>query len=332
MKSMSKQFIRHPAGQPIGGQFATHMRTDPEILLHAFDPADVMTQLSVRRRTLREAGYIPAGSGPQTTTGIDDWWETHYNRAEIAPTDSYHLMPDDYTPSMTHGKSLTEHRRTHRMLYRGAGVALRMPSATSIKRFSDEIGHDTFDLPIEAEYPGGTISGYVRVTRNGPSEWAVSGVNLPEPANSYTAEAVSAVLEGRRPRMALASTQNLLARRQARLAAAGVAVKPIEHSEWIRGIGYNTAQQQMVIQLGDRTYGYHVAHDVFEAARDSWSPGQIYNRLIKGKTRFELGHHDVCGRYFNAQNPHRCPSRHHDRNGLVKLYNARVSEHVAGRA
>ena len=45
-------------------------------------------------------------------------------------------MPDDYTPSMTIGKSLEGNRRTHRMCYRGVGVALRMPSATSIKRYA----------------------------------------------------------------------------------------------------------------------------------------------------------------------------------------------------
>ena len=323
------------ADQSIAGQFADHLRSNPEAILQAPTRADVMTQLSLRRRVLREAGYMPAGSGiadgsPRTTAGIDTWWESHFNRAEFAPKGSYHQMPDDFTPNMTRGNALSEHRRTHRMLYQGAGVAVRMPSATSIKRFSDSIGGQTFDLPIEAEFPGGTVSGFVRVTQSGVAAWSVSGVNLPEPGNAYVSEAVSAVLEARGPRMALPQIRSLLVRRRERIAAAGVIVKPIEHSTWIRGMGYNTANSQMVIQLGDRTYGYHVPKAQYETARDSWSPGKIYNELVKGRGRFEIAFHDTCGRFYDARKTHRCPSSHHDRTNSAKLQNLRVRKHVVG--
>lgn len=323
------------AGKSVAGQFAGHLRSDPEAILQARTPSDVMVQLSLRRRALREAGYIPAGSGiadgsPRSTAGIDTWWESHFNRAEFAPKGSYHQMPDDFTPNMTGGNALSEHRRTHRMLYQGAGVAVRMPSATSIKRFSDEIGRQTFDLPVEAEYPGGTISGYVRVTQSGKDTWSISGVNMPEPGNAYVSEAVGAVLESRRPSMALTSVRDLLRRRRERIAAAGVIVKPIEQSSWIRGMGYNRAASQMVIQLGNRTYGYHVAEARYKAARESWAPGKIYNELVKGRGRFELAFHNVCGRFYNAKKPHRCPSAHRGRTESVKAQNLRVRDHLVG--
>ena len=332
--------VRQPKGalrsdKPIAGEFADHLRSDPEAILRAPTRADAMTQLSLRRRVLREAGYMPAGSGiadgsPRTTDGIDTWWESHFNRAEFAPEGSYHQMPDDFTPNMTSGNALSEHRRTHRMLYQGAGVAVRMPSATSIKRFSDSIGGQTFDLPVEAEFPGGTVSGFVRVTRSGVAAWSVSGANLPEPGNSYVSEAVGAVLEARHPSMALSGIRSLLRRRRERIAAAGVVVKPIVHSKWIRGIGYNKANSQMVIQLGDRTYGYHVTEDRYKAARDSWSPGKIYNELVKGHGRFQIAFHAGCGRFYDARKAHRCPSAHRGRTDSAKPQNLRVREHLAG--
>lgn len=321
----------------VGGQFAEHLRTNPEVRLGASGTA--MEQLHARRMQLRAAGYMPAGSGiadgsPRSTAGISRWWETHFTRAEFAPEaekGSYHQMPDDYTPGMHGGRALSQHRRTHRMLYEGAGVAVRMPSVTSIRRYSKELKGQTFDIPVEATYPGGTVSGYVRVTQNGPNTWSVSGLNMPAAANAYVSEAIQATLEDRRPSTALGRVEDLLERRRERFAAGGVTLNATPQSSWIRGMGYNDASQQMVVQLGERVYAYKVQKEIFEAAQTSWSPGRIYNQLVKGRDRAPVDFHDVCGRYFDAAKPHRCPSRHKDRSTTVKLFNRRVRDHVLAR-
>lgn len=322
--------------EPVTGRFAEHLNSAPEGDVLASQQPDVMEQLKSRRTALREAGYVAAGAGPadgspRTTDGIDNWWATHYVRAEQAPDGSYPQIPDDYTPNMTGGKSLAENRRTHRMLYEGAGVAVRMPSVTAIRRFSQENGNQTFDVPVEADYPGGSISGYVRVTRNGVSEWSVSSLNMGEPANSYVSEAVGASLEARRPSRALKDVKDILVRRRERLASAGVMLKPTDHSEWIKGAGYNTVGNQMVIQLGGRVYGYRTSRDRYEEVRSSWSPGKIYNRLVKGSKRFEVAFHDKCNRFYSVENPHRCASRHNERSAEVSAYNKRVFAAVAGK-
>ncbi|AZZ54983.1 hypothetical protein [Rathayibacter iranicus] len=332
--------VRRPAESPAGGggQFLTHLRSEPEVSLTAVsNPGDVAVQLRARRRALREAGYVRAGSGPadgtpRRTDGINRWWQSHFNRAEFAPKASYHQMPDDYTPAMTNGRALTEHRRTHRMLYRGAGVAVRMPSVTSIKRYAEEINGQTFDVPVEAEYPGGTVSGYVRVTKGVGGEWSVSGLEMPPAAASYVSEAVSATLEDRRPSRALGQVEDLLERRRQRFAAGGVKLVETPQSDWIRGVGYNDAAQQIVISLNGRVYGYTVGREEYEQVRFSTSPGAVYNRLIKYKRdRVALGRHDVCGRYYDEANGHRCPSAHKKPTTTVKLHNVRVRKEVIGR-
>lgn len=335
MRGMNDKFDPY-VREPVSGRFAEHLNSNPEGDVLAAGSRDVMSQLAARRTALRRAGYVPAAAGPadgspRSTDHINTWWATHYNRAEQAPDGAYPQMPDDYTPNMTGGNALSEHRRTHRMLYEGAGVAVRMPSVTAVRAYSKEIGHQTFDLPVEAEYPGGTVSGYVRVTRNGVAEWSVSGLNMPEPANSYVSEAVGATLEARRPTTALRNIKDILARRRERLASAGVLLKPTDHSEWIRGAGYNTVGNQMVIQLNGRAYGYVVHRELYKEVTTSWSPGKLYNRWVKGSRRFEVEFHDKCQRFYNKDKQHRCPSKHQERGTEVSDYNKRVLTAVAGQ-
>jgi hypothetical protein len=72
-------------------------------------------------------------------------------------------MPDDNTPSMHTGQATSGHRRTHRMNYGNKDIQLRMPSATAIRRFSQDKGNPTFDVPVSVSVKGGApVQGWVR--------------------------------------------------------------------------------------------------------------------------------------------------------------------------
>ncbi|MEK6311931.1 MAG: hypothetical protein V4755_14620, partial [Curtobacterium sp.] len=227
------------------GRFIKYKTSTPESALSApgFDeePSEHEdTSLRARFRKAREQfrsrcrdlvanGWMPAASSealndPRTREGIDAFWTAHYAQAEQAVGTRegvYAVMPDDYTPGMSSGHALSGHRRTHRMSYSNDQVALRMPSATAIRRYAKEQHGRTFDVPVEASYPGGTVSGYVRVTQNGPGTWSVSGVEMDPRANAFVAESVQAVLEARAVTSALRNVPDILERRAERLRAAG---------------------------------------------------------------------------------------------------------------
>ncbi|WP_022893264.1 hypothetical protein [Agromyces subbeticus] len=307
---------RQPAGQPIGGQFAQEPRGESTISLGP--SGRTLEERDVRRTALENGGYVSPMAGraldaPASSEGRGQWWDTHFVRAEYQQVGAgYPQMPDDYTPSMTSGHSISGNRRTHRMAYAGAGVTLRMPSVTSLKRFADEQHGRTFDVPVSAEFPGGTVSGWVRVTRHGKHEWSVSGLGFGEQEKAYVTEAVSAVLEARRPSRALAQVGNLLERRRARFAAGGTKIDPTERSSFISGVGYDRGSGSMLVKIGSRSYGYKVSMQKFEAVRGAKHPGQAYNAIVKGQTRTEIASCEKCSRFYSAGTAHRCPSRHRD--------------------
>ncbi|GAA4682205.1 hypothetical protein GCM10025780_29490 [Frondihabitans cladoniiphilus] len=186
------------------------------------------SELRARRREARlHAGYRSASPStdqtePRRPTGVDRWWDTKFQAAEYQPDGAeYPQMPDDYTPKFKVGRSISGHRRTHRILYEGAGVALRMPSASAMKRFAYETP-GTFDVARSATYPGGQVTETVRVTDNGWGLWSVSGNGLTPEQAAYVTETVSTVLEARRPSLGFKATGDLLERRRARFAAGGI--------------------------------------------------------------------------------------------------------------
>jgi len=285
-------------------------------------------QFRARCRDLVANGWLPASSSdaltdPRTREGIDQFWTAHYALAEQAGTTDegvYAVMPDDYTPAQTSGHALSGNRRTHRMSYSNDDVALRMPSATAIRRFAKDESGRTFDVPVDATYPGGSVSGYVRVTQNGPGTWSVSGLNMDPRANAYVAESVQAVLEARAVRSALRNVPDILERRAERLRSAGTAPKPVYHSDYIRAAGRNAASGDMAINLNGKVYGYrNVPPEVFArmmnpGREDRFAAGVVYNKLIKGKYQsFQVEQHVACGRFFEQGRPHRCPSMHQPR-------------------
>lgn len=166
------------------------------------------------------AGYLPAAPSrdftvPEFSGKRAQWWDRQFQAAEYQPDGAgYAMMPDDYTPKFTEGGSLSGHRRTHRILYKGAGVALRMPSATAIERYSTETGL-TFGVPVSAAFPGGTVTGSVRVTHNGAGLWSESSNGFTPELAAYVCEGVSAILEARRPSMGLKQAGDLLERDRA---------------------------------------------------------------------------------------------------------------------
>ncbi len=279
-------------------------------------------------RELLARGYLPASStealtDPRSREGIDLYWQNHYATAEQAGATGagvYQVMPDDYTPGRTTGRAISGNRRTHRMSYSNSEVAVRMPSATAIRRFSAENRGATFDVPVEGTYPGGSVSGYVRVTNNGPGQWSVSGLGMDPRANAYISESVQAVLEARSVTSALRNIPDILERRAQRLSATGTTTKPLYHSDWIRSLGYNRSTGDMFVQINGKMYGYrNVAPDTVERLRnptrdDRFSAGTVYNKLVKGKHgTFAVARHDACGRFYRAGDEHRCASEHKPR-------------------
>lgn len=329
--------IHKGAGAPGAGRFDGRVNTPPTDGLAPNIPGSISTLL--RRRTeLIAAGYAPATAGPsagtvpRSTAGITTWWEEHFRRAEVNDHESYVQMPDDYNPGSSSGNALSGKRRTHRILYEGAGIALRMPSATAIRRFSAAQGHQTFDVPVEAEGQGGqVVSGYVRVTQEAPGKWSVDALGMPPHVAWKVSESVASVLEARRPSRALKDIGDLLQRRRERVARAGVQMTAADNSSWVSAMGYNAAAGEMVITLGTRTYGYRVSEQVFQRVKNSYSAGSAYNQLVKGSPRVEVDQCGVCGRWFNVMAGHTC-MRHRSATGTVKPFNSRVRAHVLAAA
>jgi hypothetical protein len=297
----------------IDGTFIEKTQSAPELSLRP----DGMTgaQLDQRRAALADAGFIPAVSGSAEKSGtsarkVSTWWNSHFVRAEYRPGDAgFPQMPDDYTPRETAGTALSGNRHTHRMSYAGKDVTVRMPSASAIKRFAYN-NAGTFDVPVTATFPGGAVSGWLRVTQNGANEWSVQGLNFPAGDSEQVAEAVSAILEARRPSTALRDAGDLRARRAARIEAAGVAIRPSPNDSFITGAGYDQKHGVLAVKIGSRVYGYELAADRVKAFGNSSSIGAAYNRLIKGRNATEVVECQRCHRFNVATASHRCPSKH----------------------
>lgn len=323
---------RQPKGVPIGGQWSSREHGESSVVLDAApSPADVAAE---RLAAITDMGYVPAVAmrtslDPASTAQRAAWWDDHFASAEYGhDAGAYRQMPDDYTPGRTGGQSLTGHRRTHRMCYSGSGISVRMPSATSVRRFSTE-QPGTFDVPVSAELDGATVQGWVRVTRTG-DRFHTSALGFPGGSDAHVAEAVSAVLEARRPSMALREAGDLLERRRARLEAAGTPLQPV-NSSWIASVGYEDESSTMVVatKRGD-TYGYAVDHSTFDRVAGSSSPGRTYNELVKGQAdRKQVTRCEACARFTTAGAPHVCAAAHRARTSGAERANEAARNRAA---
>ena len=302
---------RQPSGTPIGGQFAEGRKP-------AFD-LDVEKVRSREEQLITGLGMmatvIAAGDRVRNTSkgsDLDNWWERKFATGEYSPGLSpqdrdFKKMPDDYTPSMLSGRGTSNHRRTHRMQYVGPEVSLRMPSFTSVNRFATENPGETFDIPVTAEYPGGAIEGWVRVHRGENGTWRTKGLGFTKEQAPYIDEAVSCVLEARRPTRALSSIESLVDSRRKRFAEYGVLAPELPTSGWIKSLGYDHATDTMMMETeSGKSYGYHVPVETYRAIALAHSPGTVFNRFKNKMERIEVMKCPTCGRHTVSKN-HKCP-------------------------
>lgn len=346
--SQSTHYLSQPRIEPglrTGGQWTATAHGASSVALGTEPPDSISADravLAARRRRLanRQTGYVEAtavrtGENPRMAGEPATWWDTHFVTAEYgAAGGDYRQMPDDFTPRGTGGHALSGRRRTHRMAYRSpdGSFAIRMPSATSVKAFEQQTG-STFDVPVSAvSADGRTVSGWVRVTRSG-NTWAVTELGEFGPSGVEVSEAVSCILEARRPTRALAQAGDLRRRRADRVAANGVTVVPVS-SGFIDTIAYDKGSGLMGVTIRGKTYGYQVPESAFDAVRGDRSPGRAYNKLVKGRPRMAVCKCPQCGRFSSATIPHACPLGHRERSGNRFAHNdaARVAAARFARA
>lgn len=138
----------------------------------------------------------------------------------------------------------------------------------------------------------------------------MSGNGFTPKQAAYVTEAVSAVLEARRPSMGLRQTGDLLERRRARLEVEGIKFGRTLQPSFIARVGYDRTTGTMLVRIGVRSYGYKVPEQVFNQVRAARDPGKAYNAIVKGKRRAEVDSCPRCDRFYEAGVEHRCPSKH----------------------
>jgi hypothetical protein len=309
-------------GVPTGGQFATKVRAESGLDLVETPPqtpAQPFAEFIAARQAAISNGYVPPlahsyATDPGSSAHRREWWDKSFLAAEYGDAKGeYPHMPDDYTPSHGLGNSIEGNRRTHRMAYRGAGVTLRMPSATSIKAFAKETPGHTFDVPVSATHPNGQVAGWVRVTVASDGSWATRGLGFSGADAAYVSEAVQCVLSSRRPSRALAETGDILERRRERAAHIGAKATPVV-SGWVRSVGYDKATSTMVMTTAANQYGYRVPSHIYQDLATSKTPGKVFNQSIKGKAaRIEVDQCPKCSRFTADGATHRCPPKESSR-------------------
>lgn len=311
---------RQPKGIPVGGQFAATTHAEPGIVLAAERHREVM---AARHDLFRAANFVPATTmsamnSPATAEHREEWWNRNFVAAEYGVKGkNYPQMPDDFTPAQTPGHAMSGKRRTHRMNYGNKDISLRMPSATSIKRFSGENGNPTFDVPVSVSVKGGApVQGWVRVTKTGPHSWDTTtlGGNGGD-ASEQVAEAVAAILESRRVSVALAKIPDLLAARKNREAAKGAELKPV-NSSFINAVGFDPNTSTMATRIGNKLYGHQVTRQFFEAVQTAEHPGAVFNKLVRAHQPAGVVQCGKCARFSSTRVPHTCPSGHKAASGL----------------
>lgn len=311
---------RQPRGVPIGGRWREDERPvgAVDLLTQGFGRREEI--VSLRRRALIDSGqFVPAAatiahSSAKDTSGRTDWWETHFAQGEYNSATSFPQMPDDYTPAHTGGQALSGHRRTHRMRYDVGGLTLRMPSRTALSRYCEELRGATFDVPLSVDLPGGTVQGWVRVTRGAEHRWDTQALGFPDGAADAVSEAVAATLERRRAGLGPQAYGDLIERRRQRLASQGIEVQEVT-SGWISAVGYDADAGVMAWTSGQgKIYGHQISPEAFEEFRRGASPGRAYWKHIRGRggdgteaPRAVIDRCPECGRYTVAGRTHTCP-------------------------
>lgn len=352
---MSRKIVRKgqvgQAGHP--GQFAkgSFAAADDDVDIEV--EAETLSQrdkamLDQRLALIRDGRYVKAVStdavvDPSTTAGIDDYWDGAFYTSEYRPSDAGYIpqMPDDETPRKTGGRAMSQHRRTHRMRYSGGGVEVRMPSATAMRRFADRLPphQQTFDMPVTATYPGGSVTGWVRCTRHGDHDWSTEPLNFKDPkGGAVVAEAVESIASSKRPTMALAEVGDTLAARRAQKTERPEAFTPEGRSSFISKMSYRRSDQTAMVSISSktkahpegitRTYGYKATPEEFKKVvtgtrRDpeaKRSVGGAYNDHLKrpadgSERQVELAQCPRCKEHYPASSAHKCADKKVDHRG-----------------
>lgn len=286
----------------------------PAVALTPPTTPPLASMISTRRDALAHASFIAAqasgSAGARGEANRTDWWSRSFGNAEWRDGATYPKMPDDFTPSGLAGQSVSGNRRTTRRWYRGQDVAVRMPSVAAVKRFSRGNDGGTFDLPVQIQFDGDDMQGWVRVTQHG-QQWSVTGLGMSKADDARVSEAVRALLEHRTPTVALDTVQGLRERYRERVRQEGTATEPVDGSSFISGAAFDHKSGTLTLSMGGRHYAYPATAETFEQVKASRSPGRVFNTLIKGKPRAEqLVACDNCYRVHSPKTAHRCPVKH----------------------
>lgn len=294
--------LRHEAGAPasIGGRWAPEAAPDAAVSLTGFQTValdDIAIEYQQRQRALAVAeglDYVPpvsqlSSTDPRVARGIERWHEQAKMTAEYEVGGSpVPLMPEDFGSTDT-GRSVRGMRRTARMGYSSAdgGVAVRTYAISRIRQYAAANGDGhPFDVPVEIEIDGQRVIGQMRIVHHGRGVYTTQALNFPPHMREQAGEAMNALMEARRVKLGLTQRAQIAARHADRVAAAGVALQPVERSKFITGAGYNRAAQQAVIEIdngkGASRYLYEgVSADEWRQFRSAESVGAAYNQLIK---------------------------------------------------
>lgn len=309
---------RVPAGNPAGGRWTS--KCNPESRTQLF-PEGEMEWLSARKKELEAGGYQGPGTlhpnfNVNRQLRARDWWSMQ------AVLQERNHAEGDY-PAMAEGDRTKDKQGrlvgTQRREYVGAGVSLRMPSVTAIRRFADNTESRTFDVPVSANTPAGRTVGWVRVTRDNDGRWAVRGLNMTKEESFYISEAVQAQLSAQRVTGELSRIGDLTERRRQRASEAGARGQAV-HSTWIRELGYDQGTGTMFMETGGRHYGYKTSPQTYLSVLKSHSPGSDFNTQVKKRAeRVGVTKCDSCGRWSAQGTQHRCPPRE-DHRPLTRLH------------
>jgi hypothetical protein len=301
-----------------GGEFDRDTRTDATISLSAPSAGGTKTEeADARRAALRGSGFVPAIAGGVVAgaeTNSETWWNTAAVRAEYSGDDraGYAQLPEDFSARNKDNGYRGNRRLSRRKYTAPGGVEVTMPSVNTIKAFARANDYETVDIPVSATTPNGDVQGWVRVTKNGPGQWTVSGLGMDPKVNSYVSETVNALLEARTVSGAFAGIDDIRQSRVDRFSKIGVAMTSVEGAPMVlSAVGYNAASKMLAMKLGSRITGYEATREEFDQLRTNSKPGAVFQRLFKSKKEgVALAECPKCNRYSGNLDEHRCPPQH----------------------
>ncbi|WIB65621.1 hypothetical protein [Curtobacterium sp. MCBD17_040] len=298
-----------------GGEFDVDTRPDAAVTLAPVYAGGATREAAdARRDALRGSGFVPAVAGRIVGSDSTTWWNTALVRAEYAGDSraEYAKLPEDFSLKYAEQGYRGNRRLSRRTYTAPGGVSVTMPSVNTIKAFARINDYETVDIPISAVTPNGDVQGWIRVTKNGPGQWAVSGLGMDPATNAYVSETVNALLESRTVSGAFTGIEDIRESRLQRMARIGVQIKEVPDAPVVlSAVGYNKASKTLAMKIGGRVWGYSATSEDFDQLRTNSKPAAVFNRLFASKKgRVQLHACPKCERVSANLDEHRCPPRH----------------------